>query len=70
MLLDTSGLLCLHFSTEPLHTQACVEYQKATVRLTKSYNLEVFSSGIQNVFYGDFGRHLSQLRAKVRRNAA
>jgi predicted nucleic acid-binding protein len=37
MLLDTSGLLCLHFSTEPLHTQACVEYQKATVRLTHSY---------------------------------
>jgi hypothetical protein len=37
MLLDTSGLLCLHFSTEPLHTQACVEYQKATVRLTHNY---------------------------------
>jgi len=37
MLLDTSGLLCLHFSTEPLHTQACVEYQKATTRSTHSY---------------------------------
>jgi uncharacterized protein len=37
MLLDTSGLLCLHFSTEPLHTQACIEYQKATTRLTHSY---------------------------------
>lgn len=37
MLLDTSGLLCLHFSTEPLHTKACVEYQKATVRLTHNY---------------------------------
>ncbi|WP_017655189.1 type II toxin-antitoxin system VapC family toxin [Fortiea contorta] len=37
MLLDTSGLLCLHFSTEPLHTQACVEYQKATICLTHSY---------------------------------
>jgi uncharacterized protein len=37
MLLDTSGLLCLQFSTEPLHTQACVEYQKATVRLTHNY---------------------------------
>jgi uncharacterized protein len=37
MLIDTSGLLCLHFSTEPLHTQACVEYQKATVRLTHNY---------------------------------
>jgi hypothetical protein len=37
MLLDTSGLLCLHFSSEPLHTKACVEYQKAKVRLTHSY---------------------------------
>mgnify|MGYP000234337359 FL=1 len=37
MLLDTSGLLCLHFSTEPLHTQACVAYQKASVRLTHNY---------------------------------
>ncbi|HIK17220.1 MAG TPA: type II toxin-antitoxin system VapC family toxin [Leptolyngbyaceae cyanobacterium M33_DOE_097] len=34
MLLDTSGLLCLHFSTEPLHTQACAAYQKAALRLT------------------------------------
>ncbi|MDF5722403.1 MAG: VapC toxin family PIN domain ribonuclease [Rhizonema sp. PD37] len=37
MLLDTSGLLCLHFSTEPLHTQACVEYHKAVTRLTHNY---------------------------------
>ena len=37
MLLDTSGLLCLHFSTEPLHTQACVAYQKASIRLTHNY---------------------------------
>jgi uncharacterized protein len=37
MLLDTSGLLCLHFSTEPLHTQACVAYQKVTMRLTHNY---------------------------------
>lgn len=37
MLLDTSGLLCLHFSTEPLHSQACVAYQKATIRLTHNY---------------------------------
>jgi len=37
MLLDTSGLLCLHFSTEPLHTQACAAYQKATIRLTHNY---------------------------------
>ncbi len=37
MLLDTSGLLCLHFSSEPLYTQACIEYQKASIRLTHSY---------------------------------
>lgn len=37
MLLDTSGLLCLHFSTEPLHSQACVAYQKAIDRLTHNY---------------------------------
>lgn len=37
MLLDTSGLLCLHFSTEPLHTQAFSAYQKAPLRLTHNY---------------------------------
>jgi len=37
MLLDTSGLLCLHYQTEPLHTQAYVAYKKATIRLTHSY---------------------------------
>lgn len=37
MLLDTSGLLCLHFSTEPLHTQACIAYQQASTRLTHNY---------------------------------
>ncbi|WP_330483632.1 type II toxin-antitoxin system VapC family toxin [Tumidithrix elongata] len=37
MLLDTSGLLCLHFSTEPLHTQALANYQEAKTRLTHSY---------------------------------
>ncbi len=37
MLLDTSGLLCLHYQTEPLHTQACAAYKKATIRLTHSY---------------------------------
>jgi uncharacterized protein len=37
MLLDTSGLLCLHYKTEPLHTQARIEYKKATTRLTHSY---------------------------------
>lgn len=38
--------------------------------VVQKHNLDVFSSGIQNVFFGDFGRHLSQLRAKVRRNVA
>jgi predicted nucleic acid-binding protein len=37
MLLDTSGLLCLHYKTEPLHTQACTEYKKAIIRLTHNY---------------------------------
>ncbi|NCR42273.1 MAG: DUF2281 domain-containing protein [Microcystis aeruginosa W13-11] len=37
--------------------------------VVQKHNLEVLSSGIQNVFVGDFGRHLSQLRAKARRNA-
>lgn len=37
MLLDTSGLLCLHYPTEPFHTQARDGYQKATTRLTHSY---------------------------------
>jgi uncharacterized protein len=33
MLLDTSGLLCLQYKTEPLHTQALTEYQQAHNRL-------------------------------------
>ena len=37
MLLDTSGLLCLHYQTEPLHTQASAAYKRATIRLTHSY---------------------------------
>jgi predicted nucleic acid-binding protein len=37
MLLDTSGLLCLHYQTQPLHTQACAAYKKAKLRLTHSY---------------------------------
>jgi len=37
MLLDTSGLLCLHYKTEPLHTQACTAYKKSIIRLTHSY---------------------------------
>ncbi|WP_276749452.1 PIN domain-containing protein [Chlorogloeopsis fritschii] len=37
MLLDTSGLLCLHYQTEPFHTQARAAYKKATVLLTHSH---------------------------------
>lgn len=37
MLLDTSGLLCLHYKTEPLHTQARSEYKKALFLLTHNY---------------------------------
>lgn len=37
MLLDTSGLLCLHYQTEPFHAQSCAAYKRATVRLTHSY---------------------------------
>ncbi len=37
MLLDTSGLLCLHYQTEPLHTEACAAYKRAKIRLTHSY---------------------------------
>ena len=37
MLLDTSGLLCLHYQTEPFHTQATTAYKRATVRLIHNY---------------------------------
>ena len=37
MLLDTSGLLCLHYQTEPFHSKAVEEYEKAIVHLTHSY---------------------------------
>jgi predicted nucleic acid-binding protein len=37
MLVDTSGLLCLHYPTEPLHSLACTAYKRATVRVTHSY---------------------------------
>ncbi len=37
ILLDTSGLLCLHYKTEPFHTQALTGYKKAIGRLTHSY---------------------------------
>ncbi|MEH2387438.1 MAG: VapC toxin family PIN domain ribonuclease [Nostoc sp.] len=37
MLLNTSGLLCLHYQTELLHTEAIAAYKRATIRLTHSY---------------------------------
>jgi len=37
MLIDTSGLLCLHYPTEPLHSLACTAYKRGTVKLTHSY---------------------------------
>ena len=37
MLLDTSGLLCLHYRTEPLHSKAVEEYENTTFHLTHSY---------------------------------
>lgn len=42
MLLDTSGLLCLHHKSEPFHDQAGVLYKQAGVRLTHSYVLAEF----------------------------
>lgn len=38
--------------------------------VVQTHDLDVLSRGIQNIFPGDFGRHLSQLRTKTRRNAA
>ncbi len=42
MLLDTSGLLCLHNRAEPLHTQARTLYQAPRVRVTHSYVVAEF----------------------------
>ena len=42
MLLDTSGLLCLHNRAEPLHTQARTLYHGTRVRVTHSYVLAEF----------------------------
>ncbi len=42
MLLDTSGLLCLHHRAEPFHDQARVTYQTARARLTHNYVLAEF----------------------------
>jgi predicted nucleic acid-binding protein len=42
MLLDTSGLLCLHHGPEPLHAQARAAYREARIRLTHGYILAEF----------------------------
>ena len=42
MLLDTSGLLCLHHKAEPFHEEAGALYKQANVRLTHSYVLAEF----------------------------
>ena len=42
MLLDTSGLVCLHHKGEPLHDQARALYKQARLRLTHSYVLAEF----------------------------
>ena len=42
MLLDTSGLLCLHNRAEPLHRDACTLYHAARMRMTHSYVLAEF----------------------------
>jgi predicted nucleic acid-binding protein len=42
MLLDTSGLLCLHHQAEPFHDEACRAYRAAHVRLTTGYVLAEF----------------------------
>jgi len=42
MLLDTSGLLCLHHAAELQHTTAVTFFDTAAVRLTHSYVLAEF----------------------------
>lgn len=42
MILDTSGLLCLHHKAEPFHDQARTLYMQARIRLTHSYVLAEF----------------------------
>lgn len=42
MLLDTSGLLCLHHKPEPFHDRARRLYKQAPLRLTHSYVLVEF----------------------------
>ena len=42
MLLDTSGLLCLHHAAEPEHAAAITFFDAATDRITHSYVLAEF----------------------------
>lgn len=42
MLLDTSGLLCLHNRAEPFHARAVTLYRAAPIRLTHGYVLAEF----------------------------
>jgi predicted nucleic acid-binding protein len=42
MLLDTSGLFCLHHRDEPQHKEACELYENAINRITHSYVLAEF----------------------------
>ena len=42
MLIDTSGLLCLHHRSEPFHENACAAYAGARRRLTHDYVLAEF----------------------------
>ena len=42
MLIDTSGLLCLHHRSEPFHEKACAAYASARRRLTHDYVLAEF----------------------------
>jgi len=54
MLLDTSGLLCLHHQAEPFHQEACRAYRAARVRLTHVHVLAKFVALAQ-------ARHLPRL---------
>ena len=42
MLLDTSGLLCLHHRNEPFHEEATSFFEAAWFKLTHSYVLAEF----------------------------
>lgn len=42
MLLDTSGILCLHHKSELFHTRVRILYKQAPIRLTHSYVLAEF----------------------------